>query len=419
MASSLIYFVGLMILTLTSIPKAIDNPTTPLAGWITATILIGLGTCGIKANISVLLGEQIKSSTPYTKILKCGEKVIVYPNVTIQRLMNWFYWSINVGSLSILVSPAVGKKHSFWLAYLIPTIVPHTSTWWYFIRSIAVLRIVWSNIFSINPLRWVHNLKNSHSSWDAAKPSVYEEKYGTIPKFITWDDAFVLEVKRIDCKSYIFINDKADHFSPNNLVSLSTTMRSGRTPPEVVKIIDPIMILATLPTLDFIIYPLLRRKGIRYGPVARIATGFIFALLSMVYAACIQHYVYTISQCGDQAATCGVKAPQNLWIVAPSYALMAFSEVLGPITAYELTLKKAPVQLRAFVTSIFLLQTAFASAINEALVSVSEDPHLVWMYASLAIYTFVAGLLFYAMLFKRDRSEEAENAVGKDRQENY
>lgn len=49
MASSLSHSVGLIILTLTSIPKAIDDPTTPLAGWITATILIGLGTGGIKA----------------------------------------------------------------------------------------------------------------------------------------------------------------------------------------------------------------------------------------------------------------------------------------------------------------------------------------------------------------------------------
>lgn len=58
-----------------------------------------------------------------------------------------------------------------------------------------------------------------------------------------------------------------------------------------------------------------------------------------------------------------------------------------------------------------------ASAINEALVSVSEDPYLVWMYASLAIVTFIAGFIFYAMFHKRDRNEEAENAIGKDRQD--
>lgn len=122
-ASSLIYFIGLLILTLTAIPSAITNNATPLAGWITATILIGLGTGGIKANISVLLGEQIKSSVPYTQVLKTGEKVIVDPNVTIQRLMSWFYWSINVGSLSMLVSPAIEKNHSFWLAFTIPIVV--------------------------------------------------------------------------------------------------------------------------------------------------------------------------------------------------------------------------------------------------------------------------------------------------------
>ncbi|TIB84525.1 PTR2-domain-containing protein [Wallemia mellicola] len=438
-ASSLIYFIGLLILTLTSIPSAITNNTTPLAGWITATILIGLGTGGIKANISVLLGEQIKSSVPYTQVLKTGEKVIVDPNVTIQRLMSWFYWSINVGSLSMLVSPAIEKNHSFWLAFTIPTVVfaavpfilfalrnklVHTPPRGTVLLEVSrLLRIVAKNIYSFNPIRWIRNLKDTQSSWNAAKPSVYEKEHGFVPKFITWDDAFVLEVKRgwSACKIFfclIFYYISQNQLS-NNLVSLSTTMQSGNTPPEVVKIIDPIMILATIPILDFLVYPFLRKKGIRFGPVLRIASGFILASLSMVYAAVIQHYVYTISPCGEYAATCNTKAPQNLWlqIVAPSYALMALSEVFGPVTAYELALKKAPVKLRAFVTSIFLVQTAFASAINEALVSVSEDPYLVWMYASLAIVTFLAGFAFYAMFHKRDRNEEAENAIGKDRQE--
>ena len=40
-----------------------------------------------------------------------------------QSLFNWFYWAINLGSLSSLITTNAEKYHSFWLAYLIPLIV--------------------------------------------------------------------------------------------------------------------------------------------------------------------------------------------------------------------------------------------------------------------------------------------------------
>ena len=46
---------------------------------------------------------------------------------------------------------------------------------------------------------------------------------------------------------------------------------------------------------------------------------------------------------------------------------------------------------------------------------VAEDPKLVWNYTGIAIATFIAGNVFYLCFHKRDRIEEAENAVGKDR----
>lgn len=40
-----------------------------------------------------------------------------------QSLFNWFYWAINLGALSSLITTNVEKYYSFWLAYLIPLIV--------------------------------------------------------------------------------------------------------------------------------------------------------------------------------------------------------------------------------------------------------------------------------------------------------
>jgi len=83
-------------------------------------VTIGLGTGGIKANVTPMCAEQYQNSHPVLKTLKSGEQVIVDPDLTVQRLFMWFYWVVNIGALSPLITVNVEKHHSFWLAYLIP-----------------------------------------------------------------------------------------------------------------------------------------------------------------------------------------------------------------------------------------------------------------------------------------------------------
>lgn len=46
-------------------------------------------------------------------------------------MFSWFYWTINIGALSSIITTNIEKYYTFWLAYLIPTLV--------FTGSIAVL----------------------------------------------------------------------------------------------------------------------------------------------------------------------------------------------------------------------------------------------------------------------------------------
>lgn len=100
---------------------------------IVSMIVIGFGTGGIKSNISVYLGEQIKTDTMYVRTNpKSGKKEIVDPNITVQRLFSWFYFTINVGSLAALATTTSERKVGFWLAYALPTIVSASFlSFWY------------------------------------------------------------------------------------------------------------------------------------------------------------------------------------------------------------------------------------------------------------------------------------------------
>ncbi|GKT49480.1 peptide transporter PTR2 [Colletotrichum spaethianum] len=119
LAACAVYIVGLIILVATSTPASINNGAG-FGGLIAAMVTIGLGTGGIKANVTPLCAEQYRNSHPVVRTLKSGEDVLVDPELTVQRLFMWFYWVVNIGALSPLITVNVEAHHSFWLAYLIP-----------------------------------------------------------------------------------------------------------------------------------------------------------------------------------------------------------------------------------------------------------------------------------------------------------
>jgi POT family proton-dependent oligopeptide transporter len=179
----------------------------------------------------------------------------------------------------------------------------------------------------------------------------------------------------------------------NNLISQAGQMDLQGTPNDLLQNLDPIALIIFIPLLDLVIYPLFRKFGINFDLVTRIFTGFFLASISMVYAAVLQHYIY-------------ISPPNSIqvWIQAPAYILVAFSEAFIIITGLELAFTQAPKSLRSFVSALFWVTIGIAAAICIGLSPVSQDPYLVWMYASLAIVGFVAGCVFYACFWKLSRT---------------
>lgn len=110
---SFVYIAGLLVLFCTSLPTALDHGAGT-AGLIVTMIILGIGTGGIKANVSPLIAEQYTETKCRTKVLKNGERVIIDPAITVQSLYNIFYWCINIGSLSAIATVWMEKKIDFW-----------------------------------------------------------------------------------------------------------------------------------------------------------------------------------------------------------------------------------------------------------------------------------------------------------------
>lgn len=436
--------IGHIILVATSIPSVLQNsPTGAFAGFIISITIIAFATGAIKSNVSPLVAEQIPDSREVIKTLPSGERVIVDPNLTIQRVFMYFYLMINIGSLSSIATTEVELHIGFWLSYLIPTIMylvvpvvlffgrnlyikypPRGSV---HLEAYQVLRRVYKGVWSWNPMETVRRMRDPNK-WDKARPShvgggdverdqglsKQEKKKMGLP---TWDDTFVDEMKRTMNAVKVFV------FFPlfwvpynqmtNNIVSQAGTMSTHGVPNDILQNIDPIAIIIIIPLMDRIVYPGLRKLGWVVRPIQRITFGFIMAALSMVYTAVLQNAIYRTNPCGKFVTSCDTPSYLNVWLQTPAYVLIAVSEIFASITGLEYAFTKAPLRMKSLVMAAFLFTTAISNAISEALVPVSEDPYLVWNYAGCGIAAFVAGVAFWFCFRHLDYEEEAQNEIGR------
>lgn len=426
---------GHVILVMSAIPPVITKPSgNSLAAMIIGILVIGFGTGGFKPNISPLIVEQLPIDHMRVKTLKSGERVIVDPAITINRVYNWFYLFINIGALVGQLTMVYAEKYvGFWLSFLLPTCmlcIAPLVMWWgrkrYERRPPAgsVLGKAFKTWILAQKGRW-HifpwtTWKRMHDGtfWDKVKPSKFAP--GTKPRWMTFDDAWVDEVARgfSACAVFLFypIYWLTYNQINNNLVSQAATMKLNGLPNDVMSNLDPLALIILIPICDFVIYPFLRKMKINFTPIKKITAGFLTGAAAMVWAAVVQAYIYRQSECGEYASglpdgTPCANVDINVWAQSGSYILIALSEIFASITSLEYAFSKAPKNMRSMVQAVALFTTSISAAIGEGFVSLSADPLLVWNYGSMAVLAFVAGCLFWFLFRELDAEEDVLNEL--------
>ena len=198
------------------------------------------------------------------------------------------------------------------------------------------------------------------------------------------------------------------------ILILASTMQLHGIPNDIMQNIDPFALVFLLPIFDRLLYPGLRKIGVPFRPISRITWGFIFCALAMAYAAFVQHLIYSSPPCYSAPLACDSSHLPNQVHVAvqtPAYLFMAVSEIFASVTGLEYAYTKAPTSLKSFVMAIFLLQSAFGSALGVLLAPFAEDPNMVWMYTGLCIATILAGGFFWVSFKHLNATEESMNAL--------
>ncbi|KAF4452905.1 hypothetical protein F53441_4331 [Fusarium austroafricanum] len=392
--------IGHIILIISAIPPVIGNQGGALGAMIIAIIVIGFGTGGFKPNVNPLIVEQLGEQYMHVKTLKSGERVVVDPAVTIERVYLWFYFCINVGALVGQVTYERRPPGGSVLGQALKT--------WFLAQK---------GCWSLNPVATYKNL-HKDDFWEKVKPSNFSNE--TRPKWMTFDDAWVDELSRgfnacaVFCWYPIFwlcynqIN--------NNLISQAAVMQRHGVPNDILSNLNPFALLIFIPLNDFFVYPALRKAGFRFTPIKKITAGFFTGAAAMIWAAVVQHFIYQKSECGKYASGDGCAIPDiNVWAQTGAYVLIALSEVFASITSLEYAFSKAPKNMRSMVQAVALFMTAFSAALGQALVGLASDPLLVWNYGVVAILAVIAGTCFWFQFRSLDIHEDDLNALPEGR----
>jgi POT family proton-dependent oligopeptide transporter len=385
------------------------------------------------------VAEQMPEQRLTVQTTKKGERVILDPAMTSSRIYLYFYLMINVGALIGQITMTYSEKFvGFWLSYLLPTIV-------FFLCPIvlwagrkryiltppkgSIFGTAWRTFklaargkWSINPVTTVRNFKKP-GFWDNAKPSMIAPE--DRPAWMTHDDIFVEELARALNACLVFCYFPLWWLTynqiNNNLTSQAAVMRTNGIPNDVLSNLDPFALIILIPICDRIIYPGLRKLGINFTPIKRMAFGFFTGSAAMVWACVIQQYIYWNSECGYNAAgvhddgeTPCAPVDINVWAQTGSYVLIAISEIFASITGLEYAFSKAPKSMRSMVMAVFLFMSAFSNALGEAFVPLSADPLLVWNYGSMAVLSFICGTFFWIQFRHLDAQEHHLNEIGHD-----
>ncbi|EWC47154.1 hypothetical protein DRE_03523 [Drechslerella stenobrocha 248] len=424
--------VGHILLIICAVPSVIVQPKASLGVLIIGIIIMGGGTGGFKSNISPLIAEQYTEDKKHVVTLPSGERVIVDPVLTISRIFMYFYLMINVGALTGQIGMVYAEHYvGFYLSFLLPTVmfalcpiimaickkkyIRTPATYSVLSRAIRLMAFASRGKWSINPARTYKNLTDG-SFWENAKPSKVPENER--PVWMTFDDQWVDEVSRgiKACKVFLWYPLYWVTYNQinGNLTSQAAVMNTHGLPNDILSNLNPFSLIILIPVFDLVLYPGLRKLGINFTPIKKITFGFITGVCAMIWAAVLQYYIYKKSPCGHYAATPSCKpADINVWAQTGSFVLIAISEIFASITGLEYAFTKAPTNMKSLVTSVFLVMSAFSTALGFAFVGLANDPLLVWNYITVAILATLGAIGFWFQFRGLDADEDRLNNLEK------
>ena len=283
---SFIYAVGCISISLSAIPCILGYIVEARLGLcFFGLILIAFGTGGIKPCVSAFGGDQVKK----------GDKTLL------STFFSLFYFSINAGSLiSIFLTPILRRDiqcfdddcyaASFGVpaVLMISSIIVFLAGSYLYVRVPPTGRNVYIQIFSIIFYAIYQRIRKRGSG---LKKQHWLD--WAVPKY---DPALVLGVKATIKVFVMFLPlpifwalfDQQGSRWLLQVTRMDTSLGVLTVHPDQVQIINPILILILIPIFDKIVYPLVRKCGIKVTTLRKMTCGIFLAGIAFILSALVQ-----------------------------------------------------------------------------------------------------------------------------------
>jgi proton-dependent oligopeptide transporter, POT family len=280
-------------------------------GLLFGLFLVAFGTGGIKPCVSTNVGDQFTSKNQHL----------------IERAFSYFYLAINAGSsISIYFCPVLLQKYGPKLAFGMPAV------------AMALATVVfWSGRkrYAVVPPAGRAWLKDVLSPEGIKTIGGLAVIYGFVAFFwALWDQS----------NGQTWTLQAQSSLMDKNLGFGLTVL------PAQIQVVNGLFILAMVPIFTFAVYPIMS-KFFTVTPLRKIGIGLFVTGGSFLIVAWIESRI----QNGHSVSA---------WWQIGAYLVVTAGEVLVSITALEFSYKQAPLRMKSFIMSLFLLSTSVGNLIT-------------------------------------------------------
>ena len=338
---SVVYCLGHLVL-------AVDSTRL---GLLCGLSLVAIGAGGIKPCVASHVGDQFGKSNAHL----------------LPRIYNWFYFSINFGSMfATLLTPWLMKHYGPHVAFGVPGLLMFVATILFWLGRHQFAHI------PPQPKEFMRELE---------RPEVLRSLGGLV-------------------MIYLFITMFWSLFdqTASRWVSQATHMDLHvfgiEILPDQMQSANPLLVMLLIPLFTFGLYPLVDRI-FTLTPLRKICLGFALAALSFVIPALVETWI----EAGETP---------TIWWQILAYLLITGAEVMVSITALEFSYTQAPARLKSVIMALFyasvFLGNVFTSAVNYSiektgLSSSLNGPAYYWFFVQCMAVTTVL-FVFVALYYK-------------------
>ena len=313
------------------------------SGLAVGLILIAIGSGIIKPCVSANVGDQFGQTNKHL----------------LNKVYHWFYFAINLGAaISMFLCPWLRANYGPRAAFAV----------------VAALMALATFAFWIGKWRYVHVPRGGAAF---VKESFSGEGLRAILKLSIIYLFIAVFWSLFDQSQSAWVNQAKDM----NLRWLGITWL-----PDQIQAFNSVLILIMIPLFASVIYPAINRF-FALTDLRKIGIGLFVGVLSFVVPALIE---------GRIAA--GAKPSIGWQFVA--YIFLTAGEVMVSITGLEFSYTQAPMKMKSFIMSIFLLSIALGNAFTAGVNAVIERPDGSNLLVGANYYWFFGGaMLVSAILF--------------------